>query len=563
MRFTPSNTAIFIGYLILIIIGIWKLLTIGRKHKTYQYFFAFLVTASLITVQVLLMDFGFNRKHTWVLGFFLPYQYASPVYFTAFLAYYLKRKTIYTKNRKYLFIPFAAFFVLYTVLKINIALDYAWISRKVFTFIHTEIDENTAMVFTTVMSIWNLKMILDYENDLGDYSFAQVKQKTKWIKTIVGLLIAFNVLWILTIILFVIREDISGHVPYYPYWILYLVFYYVILYLGTRHIQNINSEKETAELETQDLLGNFQLSGMQHLFNTEELLLLQKQTKETTAILCYFATSLFDKNKTEEVLWDITENCISLLGLEDCVIYLLNDQNVLEQKAAYGNKNLGAHKILTPIEIPLGQGIVGEVATTGSFECITDVTEDQRYIKDDKNRRSELAVPIFQEDAVIGVLDSEHSESGFFTEKHVLLFQLIAKLIGKKLAKIKDKQRQSVTNDNVYFKELHFLMKEAKIYQDPALSLENISERLNISSNYLSQLVNKLSGQSFPEYVNGFRIKDAQAKLIDPEYTHYTILSIAMESGFNSKSAFYNAFKKKTGMSPSQFKKNVTTILTS
>ena len=70
-------------------------------------------------------------------------------------------------------------------------------------------------------------------------------------------------------------------------------------------------------------------------------------------VISYFATSLFGKNSEEDILWDITKNCIGQLGLEDCVIYLFDEhQQFLMQKAAYGPKNPVNLEISQPIAIP-------------------------------------------------------------------------------------------------------------------------------------------------------------------------------------------------------------------
>jgi len=100
-------------------------------------------------------------------------------------------------------------------------------------------------------------------------------------------------------------------------------------------------------------------------------------------------------------------------------------------------------------------------------------------------------------------------------------------------------------------------MKEAKIYRDSSLGLDSISKMLKISSNYLSQMVNKLSGSNFSDYVNNFRTEDAMSKLQDPKFANYTVLAIGLESGFNSKSTFYSAFKKYTGISPKEYRETL------
>lgn len=554
MKVNLFNATIFLGCFILFLLSAWNILKKWKKDKILRYFYAFLMTSVLVIIMVLMFDFRIVKLYPWIVIFFLPFQYLAPVYFTAFICYYLKKEHLYLKNRVYLFLPFILFFTLYTLLKVNVLLEYPWITKKIVTIIHTEIDENSALVFSIIISIWNYFIIRRYEHTIGSYSFFQVKESTRWIKNLVLIFIVFNILWLLTVILFFIRPDISGHFPYYPYWMLYIAFYFAFLYYGNMHIHKITKGPVLENQQVQNAIKKFRIAGLHQMFSEEELKYIYQDSTEVTGILSYFATSLFDKNNVDEVLWDICENCIAQLQLEDCVIYYMNEKQMLIQKAAFGNKNDGERKILSPIQIPVGKGIVGNVALTGTYECINDVSKDDRYITDDQHRASELAVPIYLNQKVIGVLDSEHSQKDFFDEKHIRIFQLIAKLLGKKLTQLTNKTASHITDDNIYFKELSFLMKEAKIYRDSGLSLERISKKLNISSNYLSQLVNKLSGSNFSDYVNSFRIEDAKSKLKDPKFTHYTIISIGLESGFNSKSTFYTAFKKHTGVSPKQYR---------
>ncbi len=87
----------------------------------------------------------------------------------------------------------------------------------------------------------------------------------------------------------------------------------------------------------------------------------------------------------------------------------------------------------SPIRIPVGKGIVGSVAETGKAEIIADTAMDDRYILDDALRFSEITVPIISEGQVIGVIDSEHPEKNFFTEKHLSILTAIASLCAIKM----------------------------------------------------------------------------------------------------------------------------------
>lgn len=96
-----------------------------------------------------------------------------------------------------------------------------------------------------------------------------------------------------------------------------------------------------------------------------------------------------------------------------------------------------------------------------------------------------------------------------------------------------------------------------KKYFDPLLSLDKLSDELNISTGKLSTLINLYSGKNFSDYINSLRIEDAKKLLTNPDFERYTIVSIGLECGFNSKSTFYTAFKKFTGQTPVKYRKTV------
>jgi len=163
--------------------------------------------------------------------------------------------------------------------------------------------------------------------------------------------------------------------------------------------------------------------------------------EEIEKIFLYFSTSILEKNTEEEILWDLAKNCISQLGFEDCVIYLVEEEKqVLAQKAAYGPKNPKAQSILQPIDIPVGSGITGHVALSGVAEIVENTSLDPRYIVDDMPRLSEIAVPILMEGKVLGVIDCEHPEPGFFTSQHLRILTAIASICAIKLCRVRAEQ---------------------------------------------------------------------------------------------------------------------------
>lgn len=160
----------------------------------------------------------------------------------------------------------------------------------------------------------------------------------------------------------------------------------------------------------------------------------RRHKKDLDDTIEYFANSVYGDNSVNEICWDIARNCISKLHFEDCVVYLLDKEtNTLIQKAAYGPKSPKEYEILNPIEIPVGEGIVGTAAATGLPQIIGDTSKDPRYIIDDQARFSELAVPILHEGQVIGVIDSEHPSKNFYNHDHVRAISTIAAISANKI----------------------------------------------------------------------------------------------------------------------------------
>jgi ligand-binding sensor domain-containing protein/putative methionine-R-sulfoxide reductase with GAF domain len=161
----------------------------------------------------------------------------------------------------------------------------------------------------------------------------------------------------------------------------------------------------------------------------------RREAAQIKQMVHYLRHSTSPQASVELILWDIAGNCISRLGFEDCVIYLLDaGRQVLVQKAAYGAKNPDAFKIANPIEIPVGQGITGTAALTKQTVLVGNTANDVRYIVDDARRLSELAVPIVHEGRLLGVIDSEHPRKNFFTPHHVKTLETIASLCASRIA---------------------------------------------------------------------------------------------------------------------------------
>lgn len=130
------------------------------------------------------------------------------------------------------------------------------------------------------------------------------------------------------------------------------------------------------------------------------------------------------------------------------------------------------------------------------------------------------------------------------------------KLRKKRILKFEESQENPMMSSKAINK-IEAYIENNKSYLNPNLSLKILSDELNLSEGYISQIINKSLDQNFTDYINLLRVEDAKLMLIGDDFDNYTILSIGLESGFNSKSSFYNAFKKFTGKTPLEFKKSV------
>nr|WP_230688294.1 AraC family transcriptional regulator [Hymenobacter jeongseonensis] len=96
------------------------------------------------------------------------------------------------------------------------------------------------------------------------------------------------------------------------------------------------------------------------------------------------------------------------------------------------------------------------------------------------------------------------------------------------------------------------LMDEEQPWLEPELTLAELALRLRTNTSLLSHVINTGCGQNFNDFVNRYRVAEAERKLQDPRLAHYSLVGIALECGFNSKSTFNRVFKKITGRTPGE-----------
>lgn len=102
-------------------------------------------------------------------------------------------------------------------------------------------------------------------------------------------------------------------------------------------------------------------------------------------------------------------------------------------------------------------------------------------------------------------------------------------------------------------RELKRLMAEEGLYKRTDLSITDISSRLGVHQNHLSQVINQIEKVNFYDFVNTYRIEEFKRLISIPKNQQLTLLSLAFDCGFNSKTSFNRCFKKATGQTPSQY----------
>lgn len=155
---------------------------------------------------------------------------------------------------------------------------------------------------------------------------------------------------------------------------------------------------------------------------------------ETLKILNRFSIALHSIHDRNDLLWYVAREVVGKLGFVDCVIYLLDPaKKALIQTAAIGPKNPTDHHIANPLVIPVGSGIVGNVAQSKESVIVADLSKDARYIPDLEPALSEICVPIVVENQIAGIIDCEHPSTNHFNAQHLETLETVSAMLATKL----------------------------------------------------------------------------------------------------------------------------------
>ncbi|SKC81876.1 Helix-turn-helix domain-containing protein [Ohtaekwangia koreensis] len=111
--------------------------------------------------------------------------------------------------------------------------------------------------------------------------------------------------------------------------------------------------------------------------------------------------------------------------------------------------------------------------------------------------------------------------------------------------------------DSALIEKLQQYMKNEKPFLDPELSLSTLAKAMGLNRNQLSQLINNGLGENFYDFINKYRVEEVKRLMVDPQKQNYNLLGMALEAGFKSKSTFNLIFKRFTGLTPTEYRKNI------
>ena len=121
----------------------------------------------------------------------------------------------------------------------------------------------------------------------------------------------------------------------------------------------------------------------------------------------------------------------------------------------------------------------------------------------------------------------------------------------------RQKYRSSNLDENelaVLAQNLKNLIEEQKLFLSPSLKLSDLSEAVGQPPHTVSQVISQGLDTTFYDLINSYRVEEVKRCLDSPEHRHKKLIALAFDAGFNSKTAFYSAFKKWTGLSPSEYR---------
>lgn len=143
-----------------------------------------------------------------------------------------------------------------------------------------------------------------------------------------------------------------------------------------------------------------------------------------------------------------------------------------------------------------------------------------------------------------------------FTLRQSVIFNRGDQVLGFAVAKPKPVKEVLFSPEelNRQTERLRVFLQKEKPYLNPELRLSDLASSLEIKPYQLTEIINRGERKNFYELINSYRVEEFKRRAKDPTFAHLSLLGLAMDSGFNSKSVFNETFRKMTGQTPSEFR---------
>lgn len=281
--------------------------------------------------------------------------------------------------------------------------------------------------------------------------------------------------------------------------------------------------------------------------------LSKSQTIKSLTITNRFATDLLLLNTPNDVWQYLAQNIVEKLGFDDAVIYTLDAggetlsrMSGFDKKTSVDNDKLSKSQIRdtssNSIIIPFNQGVIGKVAATRKAILVKDTRKFESYIVDDETTLSELAVPILYKDQLLGVIDSEHTQVGFYTEYHLRTLTALASIAAIKISQIIKVDGLEEIIENLEYSnkiqdalfEIAELIFKTKSIDEFYQSLHQCIGRLTLAKNFFVALLKDHGKRiDFPYAIDEFDDKATFTSIdINPNFLSITGYALAKDQPF-------------------------------
>jgi len=315
------------------------------------------------------------------------------------------------------------------------------------------------------------------------------------------------------------------------------------------------------------LRGNL-TKAKEHIFYAKSIDPLNQETQFFEANYYYRAKDYAKANLILEELLLLNEKNLPAIVVR---IYILIKEHRLQEALAMIEKM--PQETFTPDE---KLGLIGLIEAVSGDTTLSSLTELEEHAKDPGAHHAHSYLFIIyanldRYDDALKILDHIFDSKssilllGFsdplaepiqkdprYQEYHQRIYPTVSQAINKK-------KKAKVINESearAQLEKLKALVDSAQPYLNPSITLRSLADQTSIHPNHLSWLLNEYVGENFNEFINKARIEHFKNLVLDPDNAHISLIGLAYESGFNSKTVFNTTFKKEVGMTPKEFQNN-------